>query len=62
MIYGFKPTSDTIKFVDNSSVCKVVLHNTRSKLDQSLKEPVELKCHCNQKIFDQILNTTEQHF
>ena len=21
-----------------------------------------LKCHCNEKIFDPILNTTEQHF
>ena len=23
---------------------------------------VPLKCHCNEKIFDPILNTTEQHF
>ena len=22
----------------------------------------ELKCHCNEKIFDLVLNTTEQHF
>ena len=23
---------------------------------------IDLKCHCNEKIFDPILNTTEQHF
>ena len=33
MINYFKPTSDTIKFVDDSSIFEVVLQNTRSKLD-----------------------------
>ena len=36
MINDFKPTSDTIKFVNDSSIFEVVLQNTRSKLDQTL--------------------------
>ena len=41
MINDFKPTSDTIKFVDDSSIFEVVLQNTRSKLDQTLSKTCE---------------------
>jgi hypothetical protein len=30
----FKPTNDSTKFVDDSSIFEVVLQNARSKLDQ----------------------------
>ena len=30
--------------------------------NMSMLTDLLLKCHCNEKIFDPILNTTEQHF
>ena len=42
----FKPTNDSTKFVDDSSIFEVVLQNARSKLDQTLSKTSEWVTHC----------------
>ena len=40
---------------------KLIFTNTKNQKNALIYEKV-LKCHCNEKIFDPILSTTEQHF
>ena len=65
---GISVVLDEISF-DNLTVANYLkclrmssIHVKTLKIPLVRQHPKRLKCHCNEKIFDPILGTTEQHF
>ena len=53
VVFNSKPTNQVIRYKHEGQVSAKIM------LEQ---EAAFLKCHCNKKIFDPILDKTEQHF
>ena len=56
------PSQDLCTRSDYKSSYNHSCHKSISPSIRRLLLSQNLKCHCNEKIFDPILNTTEQHF